>query len=302
MDDINNLRVVPEFPIAPANPEKNFPAGSDKLAQKIWMKERAMFDKWESSKKLFQMKLAEGNSSACQRIVDRLNSEMEELTKAIREDECRRIFPEEPVKPADFCPLNIKDARLWNQQKVVYEAWDNAFKLFQENMTKGDTIACKKLIEAIQMTIYNPQYKSELPTQHSRRFDNLQFSISIEEIPSISRPQVKFSDAISISQNPNTHIASTKARPKLQPPASWTKLRNRESQEKSTNLIKSQEVKEDGTNDMNDEVSNASETSCMEHNLTSTSSDLIDAIDSVLAELDAKIFCNPQIEPNNLPS
>jgi len=63
----------------------------------------------------------------------------------------------------------------------------------------------------------------------------------------------------------------------------------------------SREVKGDSTNDievvgMSEEVSHTSDTSCMEHNLTSTSSDLIDAIDSVLAELDAKIFCN------NLPS
>jgi len=221
----------------------------------------------------------------------------------------------------EFCPLNVKDAKLWNQQKVVYEAWDNAFKLYQENMTKGDTIACKKLIEALQMTMYNPQYKSELPTQPSRRFD--QFITSIEDLP--PKPQVKFADAISISQNPNTNpqnpntqITISKVRPKLQPPASWTKPRNWDSQEKSVNLFKSQEVsmmevplgqevKRDSTNDMevvgmSEEVSHASETSCMEHNLTSTSSDLIDAIDSVLAELDAKIFCNPQIELNNLPS
>jgi len=92
------------------------------------MKERAKYEKWESSKTLYERKLAEGNYSACQRIIDRVNFELEELSNGIKEDEYRRIFPLEPVKPTEYCPSNVKEAKIWYQQKIMYEAWQNAFK------------------------------------------------------------------------------------------------------------------------------------------------------------------------------
>jgi len=241
----------PLFPPAPHRSDKF--TGTDKIAYKIWMKERAKYEKWESSRILYDTRFSEGNLPACYKIIERLNVELAELSKAIREDECRRIFPEEPPKPAEFCPPNVKEAKQWYQQKVKYEAWENAFVLFQENTAKGDTNACKKLIDIIQMSLYNPNYKSDLSSSQpisSRRHADARSTIITEGEPYISKPQiVKFapnpplvSVATTGSQNLLSSTSGLKSgRPKLKPPASWGKPRAK-SEDKEKNNEKNSHV------------------------------------------------------------
>jgi len=213
------------------------------------MKERAKYEIWESSRILYDTRFSQGNLSSCYKIIERLNAELEELSKAIREDECRRIFPEEPPKPAEFCPPNIKEAKQWYQQKVKYEAWENAFVLFQENTAKGDTNACKKLIDIIQMSLYNHNHKSDLsssqPLSSRRHADSVRSSIITDGDPYISKPQiVKFAPnpapSVSVpttgSQSLLVSTSSLKSgRPKLKPPASWAKPRARSDDKEKNN-------------------------------------------------------------------
>lgn len=306
--------LAPDFPPAPDNPEKQF-IGTDKLAYKIWLKERMKYDKWESAKKLYQTKYAEGNVSACQRIVDRLNAEMEELSKAIREDECKRVFPEEPTKPSEICPNNPKEAKAWQQQKMIHEAWENAFNLFQESMAKGDTAACKKLIDVLQMTIYNPQYKTEQPLAQSNSSvrgsaNNPQLTPKIESSDQASKVKFAVIDT-PISINNPVQNGLPKNRPKLQPPASWTKPRRdnedkklsyppKSSSDSSVDVTPEQVLKSDrSAEEIMPEPKLTTEVTTQGPGLpnptssTSTSSDLIDAIDSVLAELNSNNFFNP---------
>jgi len=210
------------------------------------MKERAKYEKWESSRILYDTRFSEGNLPACYKIIERLNVELAELSKAIREDECRRIFPEEPPKPAEFCPPNVKEAKQWYQQKVKYEAWENAFVLFQENTAKGDTNACKKLVDIIQMSLYNPNYKSDLsssqPLSSRRHADSVRNSIITDGEPYISKPQiVKFAPPpVSIPTTGSQSLLLSNSglkssRPKLKPPASWTKPRARSDDKEKNN-------------------------------------------------------------------
>jgi len=240
VDNRTPPQFMPMFPPAPPKPEK-FIGRTDKLAYKIWMKKRAKYEKWESAKTLFDMNVAEGNVGACHKILARLDEELEELTKAISEDECRRLFPEEPTKPAEFCPSNIKEAKIWYQQMVMYEAWEKAFMLFQENSAKGDVCACRKLVDIIQMTLHNPSYKSDLaPSQllSSRRATETSGHKSVPDLePYISKPlnvNVKFAPEPSQGSIPSlTQTTSKISRPKLKPPASWTKHKGNPEKEKN---------------------------------------------------------------------
>jgi len=284
---------TPIFPDPPIKPEKF--SGNDKLSYKIWMKERAKFEKWESSKTLYSIKLAEGNYSACQKIIDRVNLEMEELSNAIKEDEYRRIFPEEPVKPAEYCPSNVKEAKVWYQQKILYEAWQNAFKLFQEHAAKGDSNACQKLIDIIQLTIHNPLYKanemsiSQPSSVRRHQFEHISSKPLSDDfqIP-VSRPQVKFAPnpTVSITSNQPTSVATTlpkTTRPKLKPPASWTKTKP-VTEEKATSKVSETSTKHNPNGHWSLQVTeNGSENKenleALENDIGNNGGDLLNKID-----------------------
>eukprot|EP01125_Pyxidicula_operculata_P000318 TRINITY_DN10373_c0_g1_i1.p2 TRINITY_DN10373_c0_g1~~TRINITY_DN10373_c0_g1_i1.p2 ORF type:complete len:114 (+),score=45.19 TRINITY_DN10373_c0_g1_i1:41-382(+) len=72
--DVNNL---PDgFPPAPKKTDKFEGGGEDEY--KEWMRQRMKYEKWENSLTLYKMREKDGNTEACQQIVERLNAELNE--------------------------------------------------------------------------------------------------------------------------------------------------------------------------------------------------------------------------------